>query len=40
MTGTLHISYCQIEGDLKKFQGEWSLKKTASGTEITLTVDF
>ena len=36
----MHISYCQIEGDLKKFQGEWILKKTASGSEVKLTVDF
>lgn len=36
----MHISYEQIEGDLKKFAGEWILTPTASGTDIKLTVDF
>lgn len=35
-----HISYCQIDGDLKKFQGEWILTPMEQGTEIKLTVDF
>lgn len=35
-----HISYKQIEGDLKKFEGEWLLVPLADGTEIRLTVDF
>ncbi|MDL2280292.1 SRPBCC family protein [Selenomonadales bacterium OttesenSCG-928-I06] len=36
----MHISYKQIEGDLKKMEGEWLLTETPEGTEITLTVDF
>lgn len=36
----MHIGYRQIEGDLKKFEGEWILTPTAAGTEIKLTVDF
>lgn len=36
----LHISYKQIEGDLKKFSGEWILTPIQGGTEIKLTVDF
>ncbi|MBP2635934.1 MAG: hypothetical protein H6Q72_1841 [Firmicutes bacterium] len=36
----MHISYKQIEGDLKKFEGEWILTPFAGGTEIKLTVDF
>lgn len=36
----LHISYKQIEGDLRKFEGEWILTPKAAGTEIKLTVDF
>lgn len=35
-----HISYKQIEGDLKKFEGEWILTPIDGGTEIKLTVDF
>ncbi|MDR3563875.1 MAG: aromatase/cyclase [Negativicutes bacterium] len=35
-----HISYCQVEGDLKKFEGEWVLTPIDGGTEIKLTVDF
>jgi len=35
-----HIAYCQIDGDLKKFEGEWILTPVAGGTEIRLTVDF
>jgi ribosome-associated toxin RatA of RatAB toxin-antitoxin module len=35
-----HISYKQIEGDLKKFEGEWILSPIVGGTEIKLTVDF
>lgn len=37
---TMHISYCQMEGDLKKFQGDWILTPLVQGTEIKLTVDF
>lgn len=36
----MHISYSQIEGDLKKMQGEWILKPLENGTEIKLIVDF
>jgi Oligoketide cyclase/lipid transport protein len=36
----LHIHYKQIEGDLKKFEGDWILTPLDSGTEIKLTVDF
>ncbi len=36
----MHISYQQIEGDLKKFAGEWILTPMNSETEIKLTVDF
>lgn len=36
----MHIAYRQIEGDLKKFEGEWILTPIDGGTEITLTVDF
>ncbi len=36
-----HIAYKQIEGDLKKFEGEWILTPLGDGaTEIKLTVDF
>jgi len=39
------IAYRQIEGDLKKFEGEWILRpllgnEKEEATEITLTVDF
>ena len=36
----MHITYQQIEGDLKRFAGEWILTPVANGTEIKLTVDF
>lgn len=36
----MHIAYKQIEGDLKKFEGEWILTPLIEGTEIKLTVDF
>lgn len=36
----LHIRYRQIEGDLRKFEGEWVLTPLSEGTEIKLTVDF
>lgn len=36
----MHIAYSQIEGDLKKMEGEWILTPLADGTEIKLTVDF
>jgi coenzyme Q-binding protein COQ10 len=36
----MHIAYRQIDGDLKKFEGEWVLTPNGDGTEIKLTVDF
>lgn len=36
----LHIAYRQLEGDLKRFEGEWSLMPIEGGTEVKLTVDF
>ncbi|MDF2570458.1 MAG: hypothetical protein K0R55_2062 [Sporomusa sp.] len=36
----MHIGYKQTEGDLKKFEGEWTLTSIEGGTEIKLTVDF
>ena len=36
----MHITYSQLDGDLKKFAGEWILTSTAEGTEVKLTVDF
>ena len=36
----MHISYSQIDGDLKKMAGEWILTPTTEGTDIKLTVDF
>ena len=36
----MHISYKQLEGDLRKFEGDWSLTRLEMGTEIKLTVDF
>lgn len=37
----MHISYKQIEGDLRKFEGEWRLNVLdGASTEIALTVDF
>ena len=34
------ITYRQIEGDLKKFEGQWSFIPEGSGTRIILTVDL
>lgn len=36
----MQITYQQIDGDLKKFEGAWTFNKTDLGTEIKLTVDF
>ncbi|WP_378955479.1 type II toxin-antitoxin system RatA family toxin [Pelosinus sp. sgz500959] len=36
----MHISYQQVDGDLKKMAGEWILTPTPEGTDIKLTVDF
>lgn len=35
-----HISYELIEGDLKKFTGEWQLEEKSECTQLRLTVDF
>jgi ribosome-associated toxin RatA of RatAB toxin-antitoxin module len=35
-----HIFYSQIDGDMKRFAGEWILTPVELGTEIKLTVDF
>lgn len=34
------ISYRLLEGDLDKFEGEWSFVATSSGAQVTLEVDF
>ncbi len=34
------ITYQQIQGDLKKFEGCWQLRAIDSGTEVTLETDF
>lgn len=35
------IAYQQVEGDLKKFEGEWRLAEAEGGaTHVVLTVDF
>ncbi len=34
------IRYTQIEGDLKKFEGEWHFKPQNGDTVVTLSVDF
>lgn len=34
------ISYRQISGDLKKFEGEWRFQSVDGGTRVTLTVAF
>ena len=36
----MHISYQQVDGDLKKMAGELILTPTDEGTDIKLTVDF
>lgn len=36
----LHITYRQLDGDLKKMEGAWELTEIAGGTEVRLTVDF
>lgn len=35
-----HIVYRQIDGDLRKFEGEWILEELDEGTKVILTVDF
>ena len=34
------IEYHQVEGDLKKFEGEWILEQVPEGTRVTLTCEF
>lgn len=34
------IKYQLIEGDLDKFEGEWTFEPVDGGTKVTLTVDF
>jgi len=34
------IEYCQVSGDLKKFEGHWQLTPVDGGVKIVLTVDF
>ncbi|MBM7865476.1 cyclase [Heliobacterium gestii] len=34
------IIYRQIEGDVKRFEGEWRFREQGEGCEVTLTVDF
>jgi ribosome-associated toxin RatA of RatAB toxin-antitoxin module len=34
------IAYRQTQGDLKQFEGEWRLERTAEGTRVTFTCDF
>lgn len=34
------ITYELIEGDLEKFEGEWTFVTTDGGTRVTLTVDY
>ncbi|ADL12872.1 type II toxin-antitoxin system RatA family toxin [Acetohalobium arabaticum] len=35
-----HIFYELVEGDLKKFSGEWKFEEKNRGTQLRLTVDF
>jgi len=35
-----HITYKQLEGDLRKFEGEWILEESEEGIKVILTVDF
>lgn len=34
------ITYQQISGDLKRFEGEWRVVPEGGGTSVTLTTDF
>ncbi len=34
------ITYQQISGDLKRFEGEWRIVEADGGTSVTLTTDF
>ncbi len=38
--GSLVIRYRQTEGDLRRFEGEWSFVADGDGTRIALRVDF
>ena len=37
---TMSVTYRQISGDLKKFEGDWTLTSANEETVIRLTVDF
>lgn len=34
------ITYRQLSGDLRKFEGEWRIASVDDGTSVTLTTDF
>jgi coenzyme Q-binding protein COQ10 len=34
------ITYRQVSGDLKRFEGEWRVEEEADGVRVTLKVDF
>jgi len=34
------ITYQQISGDLRRFEGEWRVEAAEGGTSVTLTTDF
>lgn len=36
----IKIGYRLLEGDLDKFEGDWTFTPSESGTQVTLTVDF
>lgn len=36
----LRITYTQVEGDLKKLEGAWSIEPETNGWKVTLVVDF
>lgn len=35
-----HITYKQVSGDLKQFEGEWLLGEEGGATRVTLTCEF
>lgn len=35
-----HMSYRQVSGDLKKFEGEWRFAEEDGKTRVTMTCDF
>jgi coenzyme Q-binding protein COQ10 len=38
--GAKRITYAMTEGDLAKFEGEWTITPVGSGARVRLTVDF